>query len=654
MLVGQQIGPFEVEREIGSGAMGTVYKAKFRKDDAVVPIALKMISFGLLGNEGAMARFEREAAILKQLKHPHIVRLYATGKWKKTPFIAMEFVDGDSLDKKLALKGKLSWEEAADVCKQLCRALQHAHQKGIIHRDLKPSNLMVTRDGVMKLTDFGIAKDQDVTALTGQNSTIGTASYMSPEQCRGERNLTAKSDLYSLGVVMYELVTGRKPFQAETTIEMFLKHVNEAPVRPRKLAPDLPVWIDNLIMFLLEKDKDHRPLDADTVEAMLAAAEEKMLAQQSLGAEVANARRADRQVGEAPVGNEEKEVARALRSGGRKKKRRKSGKWYAKSWVKAVPVVAALAAVLAVGAYLVWQNVKPEGIEPAYKRVAEADNPEAKLKAAEAFLSAHGRDPDPRVADVLAIYREHKARAAEQILSRWVGKKGRPDVFDEETFRLAMKAVDAERAGNLKEAADLWVAVRDKPVEVDAGKFPDETETAKGMLKWVGEKRAKEASQTAPELLVKLTRQVEDDRALEVERTYETGSVEGQVVRALRLDKIGDKPKAKAVWDALTSQTEKELDQHVWYLIAAQQAAQIAADPAKDDPKAVRLTRLTELIDRLEKEAEPVRGDPEARVARRAIRVECRDVVQLYDDDPTEPVKAIVARAKKLTESLPK
>src|SRR3954470_23009347 len=120
MLVGQQIGPFEVEREIGSGAMGTVYRAKFRKDDVVVPVALKMISFGLIGNEGALARFEREAAILKQLKHPHIVRLYATGKWKKTPFIAMEFVDGDSLDKKLGLKGRLSWEEAVDVGKQLC------------------------------------------------------------------------------------------------------------------------------------------------------------------------------------------------------------------------------------------------------------------------------------------------------------------------------------------------------------------------------------------------------------------------------------------------------------------------------------------------------------------------------------------------------
>src|SRR6478736_2398083 len=231
MLVGQTIGTgpyrFTIEQELGSGAMGTVYRAKFDRDGKIHSVALKIVALGLLGNEGAMARFEREANILKQLKHPHIVRLYATGAYRKTPFIAMEFIDGEALDRVLARRGRLGWEEVVAYGKQLCEALQYAHEKGIIHRDLKPSNLMITREGILKLTDFGIAKDTDVTALTGQNSTIGTAAYMSPEQCRGDRNLSAKSDLYSLGVVLYELITGQKPFTAETTVEMFLKHVNE-------------------------------------------------------------------------------------------------------------------------------------------------------------------------------------------------------------------------------------------------------------------------------------------------------------------------------------------------------------------------------------------------------------------------------------------
>ena len=157
MLVGQQIGPFEIEKELGSGAMGTVYRAKYNKGDKIVPVALKVVALGLLGHEQAMARFTRESAILKQLRHPHIVRLIATGRHRQTPFIAMEYIDGEPLDKALGRKGRLTWEEVVAHGKQLCSALQYAHERGIIHRDLKPSNLMITPDGTLKLTDFGIA-----------------------------------------------------------------------------------------------------------------------------------------------------------------------------------------------------------------------------------------------------------------------------------------------------------------------------------------------------------------------------------------------------------------------------------------------------------------------------------------------------------------
>src|SRR5207249_2297226 len=226
MLVGKDLGPFRIESELGNGAMGSVYRA-VRRDNGQ-HVAIKVIAYGLLGNETAVKRFEREARILKQLKHPNIVRLIGTGHYKKTPFFIMEYVEGESLDVILERRsslaretlrdrdGRFSWQEVLPLGRQLCDALQHAHSRGIIHRDLKPSNLMILQDGTLKLTDFGIAKDVDVTALTGANVTVGTAAYMSPEQCKGEKTISHKSDLYSLGVVFYELLTGRKPFIKES------------------------------------------------------------------------------------------------------------------------------------------------------------------------------------------------------------------------------------------------------------------------------------------------------------------------------------------------------------------------------------------------------------------------------------------------------
>ncbi|MCS7047154.1 MAG: serine/threonine protein kinase, partial [Gemmataceae bacterium] len=210
MLVGKKLGPFLVDKQLGAGAMGTVYRASHEKTGKYV--AIKLIAASLAGNEQAVARFEREIAILKQLDHPNIIKYVGSGRWHKTPFYIMEFVEGESLDRILERKQRLGWEDVVAIGKQLCAALQYSHDQGIIHRDLKPANLMVLHDGTVKLTDFGIAKDTDVTALTAANATLGTASYMSPEQCKGARDLTGKSDLYSMGIMFYELLTGRKPF----------------------------------------------------------------------------------------------------------------------------------------------------------------------------------------------------------------------------------------------------------------------------------------------------------------------------------------------------------------------------------------------------------------------------------------------------------
>src|SRR5262249_17061786 len=175
MQVGQQLGPFAIDKELGSGAMGSVYRGVYSKTGQRV--AIKIMAPGLAASEASQRRFEREAAILKQLHHPNIVRLFGIGKHHGAPYYAMQYIHGESLDKTLGRRGRFTWEEVVAFGKQLGAALQHAHHSGVIHRDLKPSNLMILKEGgALKLTDFGIAKDTDATQLTSANCTVGTAA----------------------------------------------------------------------------------------------------------------------------------------------------------------------------------------------------------------------------------------------------------------------------------------------------------------------------------------------------------------------------------------------------------------------------------------------------------------------------------------------
>ena len=199
----------------------------------------------------------------------------------------MEFVEGESLDQVMERRGRIGWEQVVIWGRQLCAALQHAHEQGIIHRDLKPSNLMILPDDTLKLSDFGIAKDLDSFQLTATNCTVGTAAYMSPEQCRGERSLTHKSDLYSLGVVLYELLTGTPPFQGETTMDTLMKHQRGKFERPSRLVLDIPPWLDTLVCQLLEKKPERRPYDAARVARSLDQVVEKVTAEHSAAIDAA-------------------------------------------------------------------------------------------------------------------------------------------------------------------------------------------------------------------------------------------------------------------------------------------------------------------------------------------------------------------------------
>lgn len=647
MLVGQRIGPFEIERELGSGAMGTVYRAKFhRSEDKIIPVALKVVAMGLLGNESAMARFEREANILKQLKHEHIVRLIAHGKInKQNPYIAMEFIDGEALDRILARRGKLTWEEVITYGKQLCEALQYAHDKGIIHRDLKPSNLMITREGKLKLTDFGIAKDTDVTALTGANSTIGTAAYMSPEQCRGERNLTNKSDLYSLGIVFFELLTGRKPFTAETTVEMFLKHCNEKAPRIGKLVPDLPPKLESLIMQLMEKDKDDRPIDAQWVGRMLQEIEDDAFARKSAGLAVAQGRasKAVNLSGER-MDEADKEAARALR-GKRKKKKKDDLPLLQRKWVQAVGISALLLALLA---GVIWA-LRPPSAEKLFAAIDNATTPEAKLEAATKFLETYGSRGGELVDQAAAIFRAGKIRERERVLnnrftSSMPGMSKPTENDDPDAYNAAWAAMEFEKLGQLDQARAQWQKVK--------ARFPDQAalpyttqndELAKALWGWIAEKRLADIAKALAER-ERLVKKIAESRLKEIELKTDKTDPESLAIRALRLWEFGDHERAAATCDTILTLTEKDFDKRPWYLLAAQLKA--VANPRAGP--ATRVERLRQYLDETEKLVRSLKDTPDPAAAGE-VRNRCRDVRELYDDDNDPEVRKAVERAEKLS-----
>jgi serine/threonine-protein kinase len=661
MLVGQHIGPFEIEQELGSGAMGTVYRAKFHKDEnKVIPVALKVVALGLLGNEGAMARFTRESAILKQLRHPHIVKLIATGRHRQTPFIAMEYIDGEPLDRALARRGRLSWEEVTSHGKQLCGALQHAHDHGIIHRDLKPSNLMITADGTLKLTDFGIAKDTDVTALTGANSTIGTAAYMSPEQCKGERILTPKSDLYSLGVVFYELVTGRKPFNADNTVEMFLKHVNEKPPRPGKIVPDLPAKFEALILQLMEKEKDARPTDAAWVARMLGEIEEDAYARKSAGLDAATARRADRPRGDASAVEEsDREAARMLRGLKKRKKKQPTVPLLQQKWLKATAIIVALLGI-AFGVYLAVRPPSAEklfaAVEAVERRVSDHEEvpPEAKIDPTERYLKSHADGDPDRTERAAKLYRSGRVQEREtQLTNRFRKNMLAEPEDDAEAYNATFQAMAAEKAGNLRDAADWWAKVKARfPREAEVRYTFDTAELGKARWGWVADKRLadlQDAARRAGEVKTK----IKTNRDYEVAMPYDPASPESLAVRGFRADEFGDKDRAARTWEALVALTEKKPEQHVWYLIACQQRATIpptAAEGAAD--RRVQLIRAR--LDEAGNTAARVKHDLEKRVERAQVREACREVIELYEDDQADRVVPLVERARKIMADVPK
>lgn len=257
---------FEIGPIIGAGTVGTIYKVSRKDGDE--EFALKLLSPNVISDKLTVSRFEREILILSKLSHPHIVTYYGQGTHDGQLFYIMEFVGGGTLKDLLARSGALSWQEVAECGRQLSSALQYAHNHGVIHRDLKPGNVYLKKDAHLKLGDFGIARDTLSQDLTDVGLTVGTYSYMSPELVRGQREITGKSDLYALGCLLFELLTGRAPYPGDNFAQIFEQHLNSTPPRPSHSC-DCPKSFDELIKTLLEKSPDNRPFNARSVQGLL-------------------------------------------------------------------------------------------------------------------------------------------------------------------------------------------------------------------------------------------------------------------------------------------------------------------------------------------------------------------------------------------------
>jgi serine/threonine-protein kinase len=249
-------GRYEIRDEIGRGSMGVVYRAHDPHIDRI--IALKVLRHDRIVSEEFVQRFLKEAKAIGRLSHPSIVTVYDVGQDQGNLYIAMEFLEGISLDK-IIEKKRLNIEEIIDLGVQVAEALNYAHQQGVIHRDIKPANIVLTPDSRVRITDFGIARieDPESTRQTQAGDILGTPSYMSPEQVQGQE-VDGRSDLYSLGVILYELLTGKRPFVGDTMTATFLAITRDIPAVPSKIDPSVPQPLSDILMKCLRRQPGER------------------------------------------------------------------------------------------------------------------------------------------------------------------------------------------------------------------------------------------------------------------------------------------------------------------------------------------------------------------------------------------------------------
>ncbi len=255
-FIGKKLdGRYEIQELIGIGGMANVYKAWDTLESRTV--AVKILREEYIGNEEFMRRFRNESKAIAVLSHPNIVRVYDVSLSDRMPSIVMEFIDGITLKDYIEQQRVISWKEAVHFTVQILRGLQHAHDNGIVHRDIKPQNMMLLSDGTIKITDFGIARFSRAQYRTITDRAIGSVHYISPEQARGE-NTDQKTDIYSVGVMLFEMLTGRLPFEADSPVSVAIKQIESEPPRLRELNPSIPEGLEEIIVRAMQKNTERR------------------------------------------------------------------------------------------------------------------------------------------------------------------------------------------------------------------------------------------------------------------------------------------------------------------------------------------------------------------------------------------------------------
>ena len=254
--VGKRLdGRYELQEVIGVGGMAVVYKAYDNIDDRIV--AVKILKDEFLASEEFRRRFKNESKAIAVLSHPNIVKVYDVSYGDKLQYIVMEYVEGITLKEYIEQQGVISWKETVHFTTQILRALQHAHDKGIVHRDIKPQNIMLLENGTIKVTDFGIARFSRSETRTMTDTAIGSVHYISPEQARGDIT-DDKSDIYSVGVVMYEMLTGQLPFQSDNSVSVAIMQLQTDPVKPREINSSIPEGLEQITMRAMQKNPKDR------------------------------------------------------------------------------------------------------------------------------------------------------------------------------------------------------------------------------------------------------------------------------------------------------------------------------------------------------------------------------------------------------------
>ncbi|MBW8742452.1 MAG: serine/threonine protein kinase [Acidobacteria bacterium] len=345
---------------LGHGGMATVYRASDAELER--PVAVKLLAPALSDDVEFRSRFIREARLAARLSHPNVVQVYDAGEDDHRPFIVMEYVAGETLERLLARRRKLPAGEAAALGAQAALGLQHAHDAGLVHRDVKPHNLLLRTDGVLKVADFGIARAAESTRLTSAGTILGTAAYLAPEQALGEE-VTSAVDIYAVGAVVYELLSGRPPYEFDSLAELAEKQRAGDIIPVRDLEPSVPDALEAIVMQCLARDARFRPAAAHDVADALAAATGAADVSQLTARTIALPRRTARSVGG-------------------------HGIW---PWVAAAAAIAAVAGALGLSHVGGGGGVTSSPQGPAVRPVAPGSTPAADARNLTRWLRQHSR-----------------------------------------------------------------------------------------------------------------------------------------------------------------------------------------------------------------------------------------------------------------------